>query len=182
GLLLLVARIAEHKGIDRMIDLLPRIREDVPHARLVIVGPDWEGLRASFEAQARARGVADHVSFAGAVDRATLLDYLARAHLMLAPSAFEGFGVAVIEAMASGNLVIASDIGAHRELIQPNVNGILVDFGDGARAAASVVNAFRLPRAEAEAMGERARATVSRFAWDRVVDQVERVYHEAMAG
>ncbi len=182
GLLLLVGRIAEHKGIDRMIDLFPRVREEVPHARLVIVGPDWEGLRASFEAQARARGVADSVSFVGAVDRVTLLDYLARAHLILTPSAFEGFGVAVIEAMASRNVVIASDIGAHRELIQPNVNGILVDFGDEERAVQSVVNALRLPGAAAEAMGERARTTVSRFAWDRVVDEVERVYHEAMSG
>jgi alpha-1,3-mannosyltransferase len=182
GLLLVVGRIAEHKGIDRMIDLLPRVRAAVPHARLVVVGPDWEGLRASFEVQARARGVGDSVSFAGAVDRATLLDYLARAHLILTPSAFEGFGVALIEAMASRNLVIASDIGAHRELIQPDVNGILVDFGDEDRAVERVVRALRLPRVTAEAMGERARASVSRFAWDRVVDDVERVYHEATGG
>lgn len=182
GLLLLVGRIAEHKGIDRMIDLLPRVRAEVPQARLVVVGPDWEGLRASFETQARARGVVDSVSFVGKVDRATLLDYLARAHLVLTPSAFEGFGVAVIEAMASGNVVVASDIDAHRELIQPNANGILVDFGDDERAVEGVVNALRLPRTAAEAMGERARAAVSRFAWDRVVDEVERVYHEAMHG
>ena len=180
GLLLMVGRIAEHKGIDRMIDLLPRLRQQIPAAHLTVVGPDWEGLRASLEARARARGVADAVSFAGAVDRAALAGYLARAHVVLAPSAFEGFGIAVIEAMASGSLVIGNDIEAHRELIQPDVTGILVDFGDEARAVQAVVNALHLPPARAAEMGRKARGVVSRFAWDRVVDQVERVYHESV--
>jgi len=182
GLLVMVGRIAEHKGIDRAIDLLPRIREQIPGARLAVVGPDWEGLRASLEAQARARGVADSVSFAGAVDRTTLSEYLARAHLILAPSAFEGFGVAVIEAMAAGSLVVGNDIEVHRELIQPDVNGILVDYGVAERAVQSVASALRLPMAQVAAMGERARASVSRFAWDRVVGQVEHVYQETVNG
>ncbi len=182
GLLVMVGRIAEHKGIDRAIDLLPRIRRQIPGAHLAIVGPDWEGLRASLEARAQAGGVADAVSFAGAVDRAALVEYLARAHLVLAPSAFEGFGIAVIEAMASGSLVIGNDIEAHRELIQQDVNGVLVDFTNGERAIQTVVAALRLPMARVAAMGERAREAVSRFAWDRIVDQVERVYHESVSG
>ncbi len=181
-LMVMVGRIAEHKGIDRAIDLLPRIRQQVPGARLVIVGPDWEGLQASLDARARARGVADAVSFAGAMDRAALMAYLARAHLVLAPSTFEGFGIAVIEAMASGTLVVANDIEAHRELIQGDQNGILVDFGDEERAVQTVVNALRLPMAQVAVMGERARASVFRFAWDRVVDQVEHVYQETVNG
>jgi alpha-1,3-mannosyltransferase len=182
GLLIMVGRIAEHKGIDRVIGLLPRIRRQIPEARLVVVGPDWEGLRASLEAQAQAAGVADGVSFAGAVDQATLSEHLARAHLILAPSAFEGFGIAVIEAMASGSLVIGNDIEAHRELIEPGVNGFLVDFEDRERAAQSVISALCLPVAQVTAMGERARETVSRFAWDRVTDRVERVYQESLSG
>jgi alpha-1,3-mannosyltransferase len=182
GLMVLVGRVAEHKGIDRMIDLLPRIRQQVPGARLTVVGPDWEGLRGSLEARARARGLADTVSFAGAVDRAALMAYLARAHLVLAPSAFEGFGIAVIEAMASGSLVVANDIEAHRELIQRSQNGILVDFADEERAVQTVVDVLRLSNDQAAAMGERARAAVSRFAWDRVVDRVERIYHESVTG
>jgi glycosyltransferase involved in cell wall biosynthesis len=129
-----------------------------------------------------ARGVADAVSFAGAVNQAALTKYLARAHLVLAPSSFEGFGIAVIEAMASGSLVLANDIEAHRELMQQNVNGVLVDFAEEERAVQSVVNALRLPMAQVAAVGERAREAVSRFAWDRVVDEVERVYQETVTG
>jgi alpha-1,3-mannosyltransferase len=179
GLLVIVGRVAGHKGIDRAISLLPRIRQALPQARLVVVGPDAEGRRSSLEGLARDRGVAAGVTFAGAVERPALAEVLARAHLVLAPSAYEGFGIAVIEAMASGSLVIGNDIEAHRELIQPGRNGILVDFGDEERAAATVVGALRLPAADLACMGERARAAAARFAWDLVVDRVEQVYRES---
>ncbi len=182
GLLIMVGRIAEHKGIDRVIDLLPRIRAEVPGARLMVVGPDWEGLRPSLEGRARALGVADAVEFAGAVDRAALAAYLGRAHLVLAASSYEGFGIAVIEAMASGSLVVASDIEAHREIVRPGVNGILVDMSDEIRAIRAVVTGLRLPVGQVTEIGARARAAAARFAWDRVADQVERVYHESAAG
>jgi alpha-1,3-mannosyltransferase len=182
GLMVMVGRIAEHKGIDRMIDLLPRIRGQIAEARLVVVGPDWEGLQAALAAQARARGVADGVVFAGEVNRSALMEYLARANLVLAPSAFEGFGIAVIEAMASGSLVIASDIAAHRELLPQNRDGILVDFADEARAIQTVVASLRLPLDRVVEMGERARRAAANFSWDRVVDRVEQVYQESLAG
>jgi glycosyltransferase involved in cell wall biosynthesis len=180
--MVMVGRIAEHKGIDRMIDLLPRIRGQIAEARLVVVGPDWEGLQAALAAQARARGVADGVVFAGEVNRSVLMEYLARANLVLAPSAFEGFGIAVIEAMASGSLVIASDIAAHRELLPQNRDGILVDFADEARAIQTVVASLRLPVDRVVEMGERARRAAANFSWDRVVDRVEQVYQESLAG
>jgi alpha-1,3-mannosyltransferase len=182
GLLVTVGRIAEHKGIDRVIDLLPQIRRQVPGARLVVVGPDWEGLQASLMARAQARGVADRVSFVGAVERATLLEYLARAHLVLAASAFEAFGIAVIEAMASGSVVIGNDIASHRELIHQGQNGMLVDFADKERAVQTVIRALRLPVEQVAEMGARARGTASRFAWDRVVDRVEAAYRESVTG
>jgi alpha-1,3-mannosyltransferase len=182
GLLVMVGRVAEHKGIDRIIDLLPRIRHEVPAAHLVVVGPDWEGLRASLEARAAARGVGNAVSFVGAVTREVLRQYLARAHVVLAASAYEGFGIAVIEAMASGSLVVASDIDAHRELIEPGVDGTLVNFGDEAQALDGVVPALRLPMERVTEMGAHARASASRFAWDRVTDRVERVYYESLSG
>jgi alpha-1,3-mannosyltransferase len=182
GLLLMVGRTAEHKGIDRVIDVLPQIHRQVSGARLVVVGPDWKGLQASLMSRAQAKGVGERVLFAGAVDRATLRDYLARAHLVLAASAFEGFGIAVIEAMASGSLVIGNDIEAHRELIQQDQNGILVDFADEKRAVQTVVGALRLPVERVVEMGGWARRAASRFSWDRVADQVEQVYHESVTG
>ncbi len=182
GLLVMLGRVAEHKGIERVIDLLPRIRREIPAARLLVVGPDWEGLRASLEARAVARGVGNAVSFAGAVSGEALWQHLARAHVVLAASAYEGFGIAVIEAMASGSLVAANDIAAHRELIATCVDGMLLNFGDEAQALDGLVRLLRLPLERVAEMGARARASASRFAWDRVAGEVERVYREAANG
>ncbi len=182
GLLLMVGRITAHKRIDRVIGLLPRIRREVPWAHLVVAGPDGEGLRASLEARARAGGVADAVAFAGTLAPEGLRAALSHAHLVLAPSEYEGFGIAVLEAMATGSLVIGNEIDAFRELIQPGSNGLLVDFADEGSALRTVVRALQLPMPEVRALGDQARAAAARFAWDRVVDQVEQVYLASAAG
>ena len=103
-------------------------------------------------------------------------------HLVLAPSEYEGFGIAVLEAMATGTPVVANGIDAHRELIEPGVNGLLVDFADAGNALGAVVNALQLPPPDVAALGDQARAAAARFAWDRVVDQVEQVYRDTVAG
>ena len=181
GLMVMVGRIAAHKGIDRAIDLLPHIRRRVPAARLLVIGPDWEGLQAGLQSRAAALGVGGAVAFAGALPPEVLRQHLSRAHIVLAASAFEGFGIAVVEAMASGTLVVANDIDAHRELIRPGLDGILLPFGDEAQAVDGVVRALRLPLDGAAAIGARAREAASRFTWGRVADQVESVYREALA-
>jgi len=180
GLLLVVGRIAENKRIDRLIDLLPLIRREIPESQLVIIGPDSDGLRATLEAQARARGVGRSVFFVGAVDDETLREYVARAHLVLAPSDYEGFGISVVEAMAAGALVVANAMIAFREIIHSGVNGFLVDFADARTAAHAIVAAMRLPLVERVKIGAQARATASQFRWDAVVGQVEQVYRHAL--
>lgn len=182
GLLLSVGRIAEHKRIDRLIDLLPRVLQEIPESRLVVVGPDWEGLRAPLEDRAKALGVAARVIFAGEVDDGTLHGYMARAQLVLAPSDYEGFGISVLEALATGTTVVANDIEAFRELIRPGTNGFLVDFADPQAAAQAIVAALRLPAAERARVGAQARATASRFTWEAVAEQVESVYRRALNG
>jgi alpha-1,3-mannosyltransferase len=182
GLLVMVGRIAEHKGIEKVIRLLPEICRAVDDARLVIVGPDWDGRRARLEALAASLGVARRVSFTGPVPADVLCDYLVRAHLVLAASAYEGFGIAVVEAMASSSVVVANDIDAHRELIRPGVDGVLVDFGDRHEACEAIVSALRRPASQLREMGEAARASASRFRWDAVAEQVEAVYRQSVSG
>jgi alpha-1,3-mannosyltransferase len=182
GLLVMIGRIAEHKGTEKVIRLLPEICRAVDDARLVIVGPDWDGRRAGLEALAASLGIARRVSFTGPVPADVLSDYLTRAHLVLTASAYEGFGIAVLEAMASGSAVVASNIDAHRELIRPGVDGLLVDFEDRGGAGEAIVAALRRPASQLLEMGAAARASASRFRWDAVAEQVEAVYRQTVSG
>ena len=77
---------------------------------------------------------------------------------------------------------MASAVGGAVDLIESGVNGLLVDFADAGTALGAVVNALQLPPPDVAALGDQARAAAARFAWDRVVDQVEQVYRDTVAG
>jgi glycosyltransferase involved in cell wall biosynthesis len=133
-LLLNVGRLVPQKGQQYAVRAMPRILASRPGAHLVIVG---EGpLRPSLAALAEALGVADHVTLLG--ERHDVPDLLAAADCFLFPSLSEGAANALMEALAAGTPVVASDIPSLRELT------------DDGRVAALVP--LRAPEALAEAV------------------------------
>jgi alpha-1,3-mannosyltransferase len=177
GLLVTIGRISRNKRIDRLVALLPHLPRD---ARLVVVGPDWEGLAAPLNAQAARLGVADRVHLAGACDETGVRDWLARAHLYLSASTYEGFGLAVVEAMGSGTVPVLSPITAHRALVRPGHDGFLVDFARPADAAAQVRAALSLPPLALATLGGHARAAARPYDWSVVAARYVAIYEAAL--
>lgn len=108
--LLTVARLAaseRYKGQDRVIDLLPKLRESFPDIVYVIVGDGDD--RPRIEAHARETGVADMVRFLGRVAEADLVAHYRMADVFVMPSTGEGFGIVFLEAMACGIQAIGLD-------------------------------------------------------------------------
>jgi glycosyltransferase involved in cell wall biosynthesis len=134
---LYLGRVSHKKGIDVLIRALPLLRRDVPSARLVVAGPDDEGLTPNLIALARDLDVSDHVEFVGHLGPDERLRALAAADVWALPSRTENFGTTVVEAMAAGVPTV----------ISPEVN-----LSDGvARAGAGVV-CHREPEAFASAL------------------------------
>ena len=106
-----VSRLVHHKGVDVAIEALRRVVEAVPNRPifLVIAGEGVE--RPALEALACARHLADRVRFLGLVRSPPRVYQALDVYLM--PSRSEALGIALIEAMASGCQVIASDVGRH---------------------------------------------------------------------
>lgn len=177
GLLVTVGRLSRNKRVERLIALLPHLP---PAVRLALVGPDWEGLGAGLASQAERLGVADRVVFAGSCDEAAVRDWLARAHLYLSASAYEGFGLAAVEAMGSGTAVLLSPIAAHRALVRPGHDGFLVDFAQPAHAAGLVRAALSLPLPTLTVLGERARAAARPYDWAVAVERYLEIYTAAL--
>jgi hypothetical protein len=132
--------MASNKRIDILIEALPMIRRQVPAATLMLVGDD-EGNPAIRENVARARekavklNVDDQVIFTGRVDK--LPDYYRLASVYATASLHEGFGVPLIEAMASGTPVVASRVTAHPWVVDDA--GLLVDPDDPEDMAEKIV-------------------------------------------
>jgi glycosyltransferase involved in cell wall biosynthesis len=170
--LVTVARLRPEKGHDTLIDAAAAITRAVPGVTLTIVG---EGpMREQLTARVASRGLEDRVLFAGHTDdvAATL-----RGHdVFVLPSRSEAFPNSVIEAMATGLPVVASDIGGIPELIEHGRNGLLVRPGDAGELARAVIELLRR-QSFARALGRKARVDVlTRYPIDRMVEQFETLY------
>jgi glycosyltransferase involved in cell wall biosynthesis len=126
--LLFVGRLAAVKGLAVLIDALAHLRAKHAELELTIVGDGPE--RAALEARVRSAGVADHVRFTGYRSQAEVREHLERSDLFVLPSFAEGVPVVLMEAMAAGVPVVATNVAGVSELVEDGVNGILVRPGD----------------------------------------------------
>lgn len=101
-LVLFLGRLSHKKGLDILIQAFAELRGKIEDVRLVIAGPDDEGLTPGLAELAHSRAVESEVNFVGMLDRERRLEALAAADIFVLPSHTENFGNAVLEAMASG--------------------------------------------------------------------------------
>lgn len=132
-------RLAAQKGITYLLQAMPQIITSFPEITLVIVG-DGE-LKATLQNEARQLGIADHVLFTGT--RLDIPELLKLFDIYVLPSLWEGMPMVILEAMAAGCPVIASDVGGVSKVIDNQQHGLLVESRNPqqlADAVASLLN------------------------------------------
>ena len=177
-LLLAVCRLEAQKGLDTAL----RALADVPEATLLVLGegPD----RAALESLAASLGVRDRLLLPGRVGDVAAL--YPQADLVVHPARWEGFGLAMLEAMLASKPVVAARAGSAPELVDDGRTGLLVP-ADDPDALAEAVSTLLTDPARAAAMGaaglERARAefSVARMA-DRTLALYESVVYQSRHG
>ncbi|HEX5164853.1 MAG TPA: glycosyltransferase family 4 protein [Thermomicrobiales bacterium] len=122
----------------KQVDVLLEAWSSLTSGRLVILGDGDQ--RASLEAQATRLNLTDRVEFRGMVPNA--VDFLRAADIFVLPSASEGLSVALLEAMASGLVPIATAIGGTTDLIRDGQTGLLVQSSDVAGLNAALCHAL----------------------------------------
>lgn len=138
----MIARLDAEKGIAYLLrafhDLLPLL----PHARLIIVGDGPE--RRELEWLARRLGISDTVQWVGFQEN--VAEWVKSFDCFVLPSVGrESFGIVLLEALASGCPVIASDLGGIPEVIENNRTGILVEPGDAGLLMSALLYVYRHP-------------------------------------
>jgi glycosyltransferase involved in cell wall biosynthesis len=172
-----IARLSAVKGLDVVLKALPPLLAQFPRLQVLLVGdgparPDLIRLAYSL-------CIAEHVVLCHPVEDARLA--LAAMELFLAPSVREGFGLAIVEAMAAGIPVVATTSGGPAEMIEDGENGILIPPGDPEGLAEVIRDLLSDPdrrRRIAQAGRERAK---ERFDMKRVVEEVEAVYARVLS-
>lgn len=155
--LLSVGYLVERKGHHIAIEAMPTVLATHPHARLVIVGEGVE--RERLLALCQRLSVQDNVTFTGALPNAELFKWYSAADVLVLASSREGWANVLLEAMACGTPVVATDIWGTPEVVADAVAGRLVAQREGI-AFAQQINALlvaypdrRLVRAYAEQFG-----------------------------
>ena len=176
--ILFVGMNFEVKGLDAILRAVARAKAMRPDAalRLLVVGRGNEG---KYRSLASSLGIADSVAFAGAHAEGVEAFYLA-SDLFMMLSAFDTFGMVVLEAMASRlPVIVSANVGA-KDLVEEGVNGFVLPDRLDADAAAGKIALLLDPKRSA-AMGEAGRQTASLHGWDRLAEEVAGVY-EKVAG
>ena len=167
-----VGRMDKLKNQAIILDVLKEIKE----VKLILVG-DGENRRA-VEEKAKSLGLEDRVLFLG--KRTDVNRLLRGADIFIFPSLTEGLPLAVIEAMASGMPIIASRVGGIPELVQPEVNGFLINpnsFSDIKRAVEKLV----FDRDLRIQMGQNSRILFEKeFSLEQMTNKYKEVYHKAL--
>jgi glycosyltransferase involved in cell wall biosynthesis len=171
--LLSVGRLHAQKNVSYLLRLVSLIRPKTPvTARIIGDGPE----RAGLEELTRTLGIADHVQFEGWLSREAVREAYQSATLLIHVSAYEGMSNVILEALASGLPVAASRIPENSELIQPGINGLLLDLASDPAQALEPVREILIDQAKLATLSRGARESVeSRFSWSRTADQYERL-------
>ncbi len=185
GLIVFVGTVCEKKGVRQLVQAMPRIVQEIPRARLCIVGRDWLDARTgrSFTEYLRtliAPELSPHIEFTGAVDHGRVADMLARATVCVYPSHMEAMPVAWLEGMAMGKPLVVSRTGPGPEVIDDGVTGLCCDPHDPASIAERVVALLKDEKLRVR-LGRAASARArDRFSVEALVIQNEAFYERCI--
>jgi glycosyltransferase involved in cell wall biosynthesis len=174
-----VGRFVHKKGFDVLIRAMPELTARFPQARVVLVGDG--DLRQEWAALARQLGVAERVLFTGIVPRDRINVYYNMADIFAMPSVVrpaDGLNVCVVEALACGRPVVASDVAGNPLVIRDGENGYLVPQNDPA-ALAEALGRLVADGELRRQMGQRARqVAVEEFSWPAIARRYLEIFRE----
>ena len=175
--LVFVGRLLTSKGLVYLLKSMPIILQNASNVKLVMVGDGAD--RPQLEQLTRELNLQNNVIFTGMVPNEAVPGYLAAADIFVFPSLSEGFGIVVVEAMASGLPLVSTNVHGLPEIIENGQNGLLVEPKSPEQIAEKV-----LILAESDdlrmAMSENNRAKARYYSWDNVVSMVEEVLKSAV--
>ncbi len=177
--ILFVGRMEKRKGFRNLMRAYPYIKQAVPDARLLVVGAFSDEEKAPFVRYARTHHLRG-IHFIGWVSREQLPRYYRTATVFCAPSTgFESFGIVLLEAMAAGLPIVASDIAGYRLVLTSGAEGLLVKPNDEMALAEAIIQLVQNPATRGE-MAHRGCATAAQYDWPIIAQRVLDYYEELL--
>ena len=174
-----IGRFSRNKRLDRLIAFFAALAKADPEWRLTIAGQPWDlGLDEVF-ALAREYGVAQPLTVVCAPTDAEIAEIMGNCSVIASASDYEGFGLAAIEGLSAGLYPLLSDIAPFERLAANCQIGLIVDFDEPERAAATFLERWADVSEDYDRLRGLAMAAAGRFNWDHVAGRYQRLYDHA---
>jgi alpha-1,3-mannosyltransferase len=171
-------RIDTNKGIDLLIEVLSKLESD--NWSIDIVGRGRSNIVKELTKLAEKSGIKNRVDLCGFLEKELLAKKLSEAEVCFFPSTYEGFGLSLLEAMASGTVCIANDIPAYRTFVKNKVNGFIIDFKNMKKAAEDIKEILKTSPDVLEKISKNASNTALKYDWENKIRLYDRVYKNIM--
>ncbi len=173
-------RISKNKRVDRLLEAFNKIFIVLPEAKLTIVGADIEELRDSYETSLVNRGLQDKIRFLGPLPKEDLMREIRAHNYYVSATEYEGFGMSVVEAMASGLIPIVQSIPPFQNIIQHGINGFLIDYDEPAQVAKQIAEIISMDEDSYQSRVKNATVRARDYSWNIKVCEYEAVYNKAL--
>jgi len=165
-------RIAEQKGITYLLQAMPAILKKFPDLSLVIAGDGH--LVGALKQEAQGLGIDGHVFFIG--PRLDMPELLKLFDLYVLPSLWEGLPMVLLEAMAAGCPIVATDVGGNAQAVTSGFNGTLVEPRNPQKLADAVLDLLERPDMRAKYIQNASRVFSEKFSADIMTRRYEELY------
>lgn len=167
-----------YKGLDHLLEALKLVKKEKPQVKLKVGGGGK--LLQYYREKAASLGLEDNVEFLGYVPNERIPDHYANCNLFVLPSisaSQEGFGIVLLEALASGRPVVSTNIVGIADDIEKYSTGIVVKPGDTKALADAIIRILQDEK-EAERMGANGRKLVeTKYSWVKIAGSMENIYY-----
>jgi phosphatidylinositol alpha-mannosyltransferase len=176
--ILFVSRLEKRKGVNYLLSAYQQVRREIGNCRLILVGPGTRWSR-QYEEEIKQQGLKD-VVFAGFVPQKELPRYYQTADIVCSPATGrESFGLILLEAMAMGKPIVASNIDGYASVASHGAEALMVPPKDEQALAQALISLANDAKLRQE-MGDRGKLKAAEYSWEHVAQRIMDYYQEIL--
>jgi len=185
--ILFVGGLEARKGLEHLFLAVENLLPQHPGTRLTVLGRSGMTSAQEFDERrlfsilAKRLGIGRNVRFLEQVSDEQLPGLYALCDVLVLPSRMEGWGLALMEAMAMMKPVVATRVGGIPELVEDGKTGYLVDLGDVLGLSEAITKLIENPSLRKK-MGRQGRLSAKKYTWDNAAKKTLQLYRRALAG
>ena len=169
--IIFAGRLSHEKGIDSLISISKKLTDDI-HLIILGTGPEEKKINDLVKNH-------KNIHFFGYQNKNQTISLIRGSDILIHPSLHEGISSTILEAMACKTVIIASDVGGNRELIENNLNGITIEPHDIDSFMEQITNLFDNKKLR-QLLVDNALKTVKKYNWDEVGNLYLNVYESVL--